>query len=62
MLVRNTDTANWCARFFDLNELGVYDTTSGETWIFCIPYNDETKHLHGTNNEAPEFYGGGEDF
>lgn len=22
----------------------------------CIPYNDDTKHLVGTNNEAPEFY------
>ena len=22
----------------------------------CIPYNDETKHLVGTTDEAPEFY------
>ena len=22
----------------------------------CIPYNDDTKHLVGTNKEAPEFY------
>lgn len=22
----------------------------------CIPYNEETKHLVGTNDEAPEFY------
>lgn len=22
----------------------------------CIPYNDETKHLIGTKDEAPEFY------
>ena len=22
----------------------------------CIPYNDDTKHLVGTNEEAPEFY------
>ena len=22
----------------------------------CIPYNDDTKHLVGTRNEAPEFY------
>ena len=22
----------------------------------CIPYNDETKHLVGTNKEAPEYY------
>lgn len=23
---------------------------------FCIPYNDETKHLVGTTEEAPEYY------
>lgn len=22
----------------------------------CVPYNEETKHLLGTNNEAPEYY------
>ena len=25
-------------------------------YIYCIPYNDETKHLVGTKEEAPEFY------
>jgi hypothetical protein len=25
-------------------------------WQCCIPYNDETKHLLGTNEEAPEYY------
>lgn len=27
-------------------------------WFYdiCIPYNDDTKHLLGTNNEAPEYY------
>ena len=23
---------------------------------YCIPYNDETKHLLGTTDEAPEYY------
>lgn len=23
---------------------------------FCIPYNDDTKHLAGTKDEAPEYY------
>ena len=23
---------------------------------YCIPYNDETKHLVGTKDEAPDFY------
>lgn len=32
-----------------------YNTSSG-TYFCCIPYNDETKHLVGTKEEAPEFY------
>ena len=27
-----------------------------EEYSFCIPYNDDTKHLVGTNKQAPEFY------
>lgn len=26
------------------------------TYKYCIPYNDDTKHLVGTKDEAPEFY------
>lgn len=26
------------------------------TYKHCIPYNDDTKHLVGTNEKAPEFY------
>lgn len=26
------------------------------TWGYCIPYNEETKHLVGTNEDCPEFY------
>lgn len=29
---------------------------NGSLVKFCIPYNDETKHLLGTKEEAPEFY------
>ena len=27
-------------------------------WFYdiCIPYNDDTKHLLGTTDEAPEYY------
>lgn len=28
----------------------------GESYSYCIPYNDDTKHLVGTTNEPPEFY------
>lgn len=26
------------------------------TWGYCIPYNEETKHLVGTKEDCPEFY------
>ena len=28
----------------------------GNSFVYCIPYNDETKHLVGTTDEAPEYY------
>ena len=28
----------------------------GDNYKLCIPYNDYTKHLVGTNEEAPEYY------
>ena len=26
------------------------------SYTYCIPYNDDTKHLVGTNDDAPEYY------
>ena len=28
----------------------------GGVYKYCIPYNDNTKHLIGTDDEAPEYY------
>lgn len=28
----------------------------GNSFIYCIPYNDDTKHLAGTHEKAPEYY------
>ena len=28
----------------------------GNIYKYCIPYNDDTKHLVGTKDEAPEYY------
>ena len=30
--------------------------TTANSYAFCIPYNDDTKHLVGTTDEAPEYY------
>ena len=32
-----------------------YNTASGN-YAWCIPYNDDTKYLVGTTDEAPDFY------
>ena len=28
----------------------------GSAYVYCIPYNEDTKHLVGTTKEAPDFY------
>lgn len=28
----------------------------GSAYVYCIPYNKDTKHLVGTTKEAPEYY------
>lgn len=33
-----------------------YCTSEDYVYDKCIPYNDETKHLVGTSEEAPEYY------
>ena len=30
--------------------------TSDGLCVFCVPYNDDTKHLIGTTDNCPEFY------
>ena len=30
--------------------------TTDSPYVYCIPYNEDTKHLVGTTEEAPEFY------
>lgn len=59
VLVRdNNDTENWSCDFFSyIGESDVYKYISIKSGFKqCIPYNDETKHLVGTKDEAPDFY------
>ena len=59
VLVRDGDLGNWKNVFFSYiieretcyPYLCLYDH-----YKYCIPYNDDTKHLVGTAEEAPEFY------
>ena len=57
VLVRDCNNSIWgCSMFSHIVE-DVFSYACFETrWNRCIPYNDETKHLVGTTNEAPEYY------
>lgn len=59
VLVRDTYCQNWTCGFFShivsFNNISKYNI--GEVlYKMCIPYNDDTKHLVGTECEAPEYY------
>ena len=59
VLVRDDYKEHWLCRFFShiVDEVHIYKyITIGSTYKYCIPYNDDTKHLVGTTDEAPEFY------
>ena len=59
VLVRDGYKERWLCRFFshivDGEHIYKY-ITIGSGYKYCIPYNDDTKHLVGTTEEAPEFY------
>ena len=58
VLVRDYNTEKWECDFFSHTiESGVYKyATIKCVFRQCIPYNDDTKHLVCTTEEAPEFY------
>ena len=58
VLARN-DMEDWSCMLFShiIKDEETYPYACGYDWFTqCIPYNDDTKHLLGTNKEAPEFY------
>ena len=58
VLARN-DREDWsCVLFSHIaKDEETYPYACGYDWFtYCIPYNDDTKHLVGTSEEAPEFY------
>lgn len=60
VLARDTENSNWRGTLFShyIKDDGVsYPcVTVGEVFSVCIPYNEDTKHLVGTDSEAPEYY------
>ena len=58
VLVRNCRAYKWkCEHFSYFNEGNDYACMcTSNSYAFCVPYNDETKHLVGTSDGAPEYY------
>lgn len=58
VIVRDYDSDEWSCNFYShYSKEGVYRyMCSGNGYIQCIPYNDETKHLVSTKQECPEYY------
>lgn len=47
----------WYCELFSFIEEGTnLVKCCGAYYAHCVPYNDETKHLVGTTEEAPEYY------
>ena len=46
----------WVCRYFSHFENNKYYFTNSFYNKYCIPYNEDTKHLVGTTDEAPEYY------
>ena len=58
VLVRNFITSEWRCEHFSYIVRGEGETPymASTLYAFCIPYNEDTKHLVGTTEEAPEYY------
>ena len=58
ILARDNDKQSWTCEFFShINNICKYSIVGlGLSYKWCIPYNEETKHLLGTANDCPEYY------
>ena len=59
VLVRNECYERWKCDFYshmDDDNGGYPYVVICEAYKYCIPYNDDTKHLVGTKENAPEYY------
>lgn len=57
VLVRDDSICKWNISLFAyIGSRNLYYCIIGCGWKYCIPYNNHTKHLLGTNNEEPDYY------
>ena len=59
VIVKNIQNNIWHIQYF--SHINEKSTTYPffclhDSYAYCIPYNDDTKHLVGTTDEAPKFY------
>ena len=58
VLAKDGFSSKWTCTFFSHmdNDVSFPVYCSGGYFKVCIPYNEETKHLVGTQEDCPEFY------
>lgn len=57
VLVRESKTDVWQPAFYGFfHQRNKRFYTTSSTWLMCIPYNEDTKHLTGTTNDCNDFY------
>lgn len=58
VLVKDYSDDGWKVDFYSHKDTSMtyHYRCIGETYRCCIPYNDDTKHLVGTDDKAPEYY------
>ena len=56
VLVRDDSISTWKPDHFGYKANKTFCRCVGSYFIQCIPYNDDTMHLVGTAEEAPEYY------
>lgn len=63
VLVCSSGVPTWTPSFFESLSLippndgyWVVELGTRYKWRMCIPYNDETKHLVGTQEDCPDYY------
>lgn len=57
VLVRDYTNVPWTIDFFSYRFNKTKNIRGVKyCWVYCIPYNDDTKQLLGTSNDCPEFY------
>lgn len=56
VLVWHTVSKIWLPDFYSFCDNNGFTTIGGGFYNIIIPYNEETKHLVGTFDEAPDYY------